>query len=209
FNGFRVLGTARFLVYCQRALIQWLGFGVGAFVQMQEAEFVEQVSDVRMVRPEFLFSDLQRALSQRQAVIIVPRMDQIRRLRIESMSFMEQTIVTSCGADLCQPNLITSRGEFEFGRNLQTIWAVCFRHELRALFFLWPDLIIELRNLLAVGREQAFDDVDAALSNTHAGELAGGQIDLKPLRLAAGNLTLDEFSEFENRGLRLTLRDKI
>src|SRR5207244_11554718 len=55
-------------------------------------------------------------------------------------SFMEQTIVTSCGADVCRPNLVTSRGEFKFGRNLQTIWAVCFRHELRALFFLWPAL---------------------------------------------------------------------
>src|SRR5437016_1175514 len=171
---------------------------------MQVAEFVEQVSDVRMVRPQFFLSDLQRALGQRQRVVILSGAFEPPELRNKFVSIMQQTIVTSCGADPCQPNLITSRGEFEFGRNLQTIWAVCFRHELRALFFLWPALIIELRNLLAVGREQAFDDVDAALSNTHAGELARGQIDLKPLRLAAGNLTLDEFSEFENRGLRLT-----
>ena len=87
-----------------------------------------------------------------------------------------------------------------------TIWALGFRNQLRAFFFLRSDLIIELSNLLAVGREQVLDDVNAALLNTHARELAGGQIDLKLLCLSAGNFTLDGFAQFKRLDFLCILR---
>ena len=67
--------------------------------------------------------------------------------------FLYASDVPHWDADFREPNLITLQSAFEFCRDIQTIWAVCFRHQLRALFFLWSDLIIELRNLLAVWRE--------------------------------------------------------
>src|SRR5712691_12860880 len=140
---------------------------------MQEAEFVEQMADVRMVRSEFPFSYLQRALGQRQRVIILPCMHQIRRLSIEFVGFMEQTIVLGRRVNFHQPNLITSRSTFEFCCDVQTICAAYFRHELGALCFLWPKLIIELHNQLSITREQALDHVDTALLNAHTRELAG------------------------------------
>ena len=132
-----------------------------------------------MVRPQFLLSDLQRALGHRQRVVMLSGTLQLPSLRIEFMSFVQQTIVLGRRANFHQPNLITPRSAFEFCRDVQTITAVCFRNEFRPLFFLRPKLIIELYDQLYIGREQALDDVDAALLNTHARKLAGGQIDLR------------------------------
>src|SRR5437588_8246282 len=140
---------------------------------MQVAEFVEQVSDVRMVRPQFFLSDLQCALGQRQRVVILSGAFEPPELRNKFVSLMQQTIMLGRHADFREPNLITPRSAFEFCRDIQTIWAVCFRHELRALGFLWPKFRIELYDQLSIRREQALDDVDASLLNTHARELAG------------------------------------
>src|SRR2546425_8061336 len=97
-----------------------------------------------MVRSEFPFSYLQRALGQRQRVVILSGVLELPGLRNEFVSLMQQTIVLGGRANFHQPNLITSRSAFEFCCDVQTIRTVCFRNELHALFFRWSEFVVEL-----------------------------------------------------------------
>src|SRR5947199_233016 len=103
---------------------------------MKGSETEQTLREINMIGTERLLSDLQRALGQRQRVVILSGAFEPPELRNKFVSLMQQTIMLGRHADFREPNLITLRSAFEFCRDIQTIWAVCFRHQLRALFFL-------------------------------------------------------------------------